>query len=1055
VASTGAGAGIVGRVTEREALRTWLDDVLAGRPRVIAIEGAAGIGKSTLARWFAERARTAGARVLSEACVEDGGVPFLPVLGALAPIVAVDELVRPTVQSALATPAGVDPDRLRLFSGCAAALTAAAEHQPVVLIVEDVHWADEGTTSLLSHLLASLSHSALRGPTRIGLLFTARRDGSPAVDRLTRQVRREPDGRALTLGGLEPLEVHALLNRALGSAPAATVSGVWEATEGNPLFVQLLIAAGHDEVQARDELDIESAIAALVDDESTDIDALWRQRLDRVGPAVVTVLAAAAVARQDATLPGLATVLNQPPDEIRRAVDVARSSGLVHEVGQAVVFSHPYLRHVVLARLPAPERRRLELVTADCVAEAGPRSPRTTISIAEHLVRAGDACPPERRRAACLAAADAAFGMAAWSTATQMYTAAIGDDEAADLLIKAGTAAYRAQDLDAATRWFGTAVAAARTTGDVSAWGRAVVGAGRARLTGGGAGFGHVPALDEVEQFLHDAADAPSELRALALALLSEAATARFDGAASQQLLDQARQLAEHTDDVPLRTMLDGARGLLELTCGRLQPAAAFVDASTDGARRWGEPWATLWGQSRRALVHLAADELRAADEGARAGARQAAVLGDWAEYALAQSVRLPVAVANDDPARAEELADRVELAMHRCGYYYAAHFVYPPLACSRARRGDRDAAEAALDRLAETVGVDANRYRVLVALADDDLAAARERMARAWWRSGLAPEPVLADLSAAVALIEAGHALAEPPLTAAGERAARFLAAQGVRFCPDWPTTLDRSLGQAALASERMEEAEGLLGPLAAAAGRPGATWESATASAHLARARLARGDPDAARRRLEAAVRTFLALGAAPAARAATRWASEVSLPTVLGPGDQPLRIIVMTDIVGSTSLNVRLGDEAYVEVLRAHDRIVRAALRRHGGIEFKHSGDGVNAWFEDAASAVRFAIALQDELDEWNRSHSGTEVHVRCGMSCGRPIPHGGDLFGVALSEAARVCALADGGDVFLSEAVRALVPAGVTAFAPVGRQALRGFSEAVTVFAVQRR
>jgi adenylate cyclase len=77
------------------------------------------------------------------------------------------------------------------------------------------------------------------------------------------------------------------------------------------------------------------------------------------------------------------------------------------------------------------------------------------------------------------------------------------------------------------------------------------------------------------------------------------------------------------------------------------------------------------------------------------------------------------------------------------------------------------------------------------------------------------------------------------------------------------------------------------------------------------------------------------------------------------------------------------------------------------------------------------------------------------VRCGMSCGRPIPHGDDLFGVALSEAARVCALADGGDVFLSEAVRWLVPVGVADFEPVGRQALRGFSEEVTIFAARWR
>ena len=256
--------------------------------------------------------------MLSEACVEDGGVPFLPVLGALAPIVAIDDLVRaPTVSSALQSPADVDPDRLRLFSACTSALTAEAKRQPVILIVEDVHWADEGTTSLLRHLLGSLSHAALRGATPIALVLTTRRDGSAAAERLARQTRSEPAGRVLSLSGLEPLEVHALLSRDLGRALPGLVAGVWEATEGNPLFVQLLIAAGRDQVKGTDDLDIDRAVAALVDDETTDIDTLWRQRLDRAGSPVVNVLAAAAVARADATPERLASVLDQPIESVR------------------------------------------------------------------------------------------------------------------------------------------------------------------------------------------------------------------------------------------------------------------------------------------------------------------------------------------------------------------------------------------------------------------------------------------------------------------------------------------------------------------------------------------------------------------------------------------------------------------------------------------------------------------------------------------------------------------------------------------------------------------
>jgi class 3 adenylate cyclase len=261
--------------------------------------------------------------------------------------------------------------------------------------------------------------------------------------------------------------------------------------------------------------------------------------------------------------------------------------------------------------------------------------------------------------------------------------------------------------------------------------------------------------------------------------------------------------------------------------------------------------------------------------------------------------------------------------------------------------------------------------------------------------------------------------------------------------------------LGLAALAADRIDEARDALEPLIGVTGRAGASWESAAASAHLAKVHVARNDPDAARRRLEDAVRMFLSLGAAPGARDATRWAAEAGLPTVINPGDQPLRFIVMTDIVGSTALNVRLGDEAYIDVLRAHDRIVRSTLRLHGGVEFKHSGDGVNAWFAEAAAAIRFAVSLQDRLDEWNRSHADARLFVRCGMSCGRPIPHGDDLFGLALSEAARLCALGDGGDVIVSGSVRALVPASVADFDEVGRRSLRGFSEEVAIFSARRR
>ena len=90
----------------------------------------------------------------------------------------------------------------------------------------------------------------------------------------------------------------------------------------------------------------------------------------------------------------------------------------------------------------------------------------------------------------------------------------------------------------------------------------------------------------------------------------------------------------------------------------------------------------------------------------------------------------------------------------------------------------------------------------------------------------------------------------------------------------------------------------------------------------------------------------------------------------------------MILFTDLVGSTSLNVTAGDYVYLQLLRAHDRVVRDGLRRHGGVEFKHTGDGVAAWFRSARQAVASALDLQDTLAGALHAESGVEVRVRCG-------------------------------------------------------------------------
>lgn len=156
--------------------------------------------------------------------------------------------------------------------------------------------------------------------------------------------------------------------------------------------------------------------------------------------------------------------------------------------------------------------------------------------------------------------------------------------------------------------------------------------------------------------------------------------------------------------------------------------------------------------------------------------------------------------------------------------------------------------------------------------------------------------------------------------------------------------------------------------------------------------------------------------------------------------GP-DRVLATILFTDIVGSTELNVRAGDEQYVPLLNEHDRILRARLRQHGGVEYTHTGDGMSAWFTSASSAITCTFGMQADLERAAITHPELPVRVRMGISAGRPVDTGEGLFGLAVVTSARICALAGSGQVFVSDEVRRSAQS-VCAFGIIGERELKG-------------
>ena len=161
-----------------------------------------------------------------------------------------------------------------------------------------------------------------------------------------------------------------------------------------------------------------------------------------------------------------------------------------------------------------------------------------------------------------------------------------------------------------------------------------------------------------------------------------------------------------------------------------------------------------------------------------------------------------------------------------------------------------------------------------------------------------------------------------------------------------------------------------------------------------------------------------------------------------------------ILFSDIENSTLINERLGDERWLEVLREHNSVFRRRLTEFGGYEVKSQGDGFMLAFAEAASALEFAVTVQDDLA--TSAVAGEEgISVRMGLNTGEAIAEEGDLFGRSVVLAARIAAQARGGEILVSEALATRCREGdATHGFDEGRELeLKGLAGTHTVFHVE--
>lgn len=402
---------LVGRSGELERISDALAGVVAGGTRVTLVAGEAGVGKSSLVAAAVAELHARGGLVLWGGCSSDHLVAYQPVLAAaralerdLDPGVAGDLAARHPVLDHLLgrSAAGTGPlglDTWTLYEAIADLLADLASSAPVVLVVDDLHWADTSSLALLTHLVGDG-----RVP-RFGLLGTIRRPAgrpTPELDRFVAGQRRRDGADVIELTGIGPAAVAELLHRR-GRTVDDEVAGLVHArTGGNPLFVGAL-SAGSEDLTATDPRQLPQTVRETLDQRTAELDA---------DDLALLITAAAIGSTVDLHL--LAAVAGVELERVLDVVDVGVGAGLLVEEDEAVgivSFSHALARDALIARSTRNREATLHLRIAD-VLESGAADVGSAV-LAQHLRAAGALCDPVRAARAAIAAAKDALDLAA------------------------------------------------------------------------------------------------------------------------------------------------------------------------------------------------------------------------------------------------------------------------------------------------------------------------------------------------------------------------------------------------------------------------------------------------------------------------------------------------------------------------------------------------------------------------------------------------------------------------------------------------------------------
>ena len=684
----------VGREAERVEARRLLDQAVAGQGSLLLLGGEPGVGKTRLAEEVLAEGRQRGCLALTGRCYEtEGTPPFIPwveivqqsmrvvpaaafreALGEAAAEVAklVPELRQKFADIPLPIELPPEQQRRFLFSNFLEFVERGARVTPHVMLLDDLHWADDSTLLLFQHVAQHAWEIPL-------LIVGTYRDVDLEVARPFAKVlegfTRQRLAHKLSLGRLSETDIGQMLLALSGAdPPPALVTAIYAETEGNPFFVEEVFQHLSEEGRLFDEKGQWRTDLRVEDLEVPEgVRLVIGRRVERLSPEARKVLTTAAVIGRSFDVDLLEALGDAEGETLLTAIEEAEAAKLIQSrsMGRQVrwVFAHGLIRQTLVSALSLMRRQRAHLRVAEAMEQLyGDQVDRHASVVAQHLYQAGMGADPDKTVRFLTLAGDQSLDAGAFDEALRLFTEALsiceeGDDRRtrAEVQYRKGLALRSLGRFDAAVEAWEPALAAYRALDDLEGMARTVYDMAEQTswMAGGACG-----ARDVARRGVDLLGNRDPAVRCRMLALLARFASAAGDPCEDARVpLIEAEALAASVDRAELAAELLAARTRFHwsyLQC----PEAIEVGRRGSALRRErGELYEASELDWQVCASALLAGRLREADElivqleahGARVGHMGVAFVVRWGRATLEFMTKGDLAVSDDRWGRVVE----------------------------------------------------------------------------------------------------------------------------------------------------------------------------------------------------------------------------------------------------------------------------------------------------------------------------------------------------------------------------------------------------------------